>query len=68
MVKRKKVRKSSYHYFKLGNELFENERYKYALMAYTRAIELDPNRVKAWIGKGNIYMEFHEFDKALEVY
>lgn len=47
---------------------FKNNDYAAALLAYQKAIELDPKNVHAFVGLGNVYAVQGMFSKAIENY
>jgi tetratricopeptide (TPR) repeat protein len=64
------------YYFRRGQELHENESYQEAVLAYDRALELDPKNETVWFFKGNsLYalaisssFQMSIFEDALEAY
>ena len=53
---------------KLKQILRDLEKYKEALDAFERAIEINPSFTKAWIGKGIVYDRVKKHQKAMEAY
>jgi len=51
-----------------GETLSELMRYKDALDAYNRAVELRPDYVEAWKGQGNTLLELKRYEDALNAY
>src|SRR6266487_672940 len=51
-----------------GNTHYKARRYKEALVAYERVIQLDVQNVSAYVGKGNTLLECEQYDEALLTY
>ena len=56
---------TSADYFSQGIKYHENKEYNRAIVAYSKAIELDPDHHKAYHNRGLIYSSREDFDKAL---
>jgi tetratricopeptide (TPR) repeat protein len=55
-------------WYKKGQELTENESYEEALNAYDRAIELDPENPRIWMGKGDTQIRMGNYNESRETY
>jgi tetratricopeptide (TPR) repeat protein len=55
-------------WYKKGQELTENESYEEALNAYDRAIELDPENARIWMGKGDTRIRMGDYNESREIY
>lgn len=53
---------------KKGNTLFELQRYKDALVAYQKAVEIRPNYAQAWNGQGKTLSRLKQYKEALTAY
>lgn len=51
-----------------GNTLYDLKRYKEAIAAYEKAIQINPEYSEAWNGQGNTLYEMKHYKKALDVY
>ncbi len=51
-----------------GDALYQEKRYAEALSVYEQAIQLDPNYITAYIGKGNAFSALKRYAEALSVY
>jgi tetratricopeptide (TPR) repeat protein/tRNA A-37 threonylcarbamoyl transferase component Bud32 len=54
--------------YQRGETLLELKRYKEALNAYNRAVELKPEYAEAWKGQGNSLLELKRYQEALDAY
>jgi tetratricopeptide (TPR) repeat protein len=54
--------------YQRGETLVELKRYKDALNAYNRAVELRPEYAEAWKGQGNTLLELKQYEDALNAY
>ncbi len=52
----------------LGTAYTNQRQFPKAIEAYTKAIDLDPKYLAAWINRGNSYKSLRQFDKAIEDY
>lgn len=52
-------------YCQRGNSLYNDERYEEASEDFTRALELDPVNIEAFIGRSKTYPHLDEWDKAM---
>ena len=57
---------SKSHYYKLGVSYFNNGEFKYAIDAYTDAIELDNKYTNAYINRGVIFIEIGNYKDAMK--
>ncbi|MGB8701154.1 MAG: tetratricopeptide repeat protein [Thermosynechococcaceae cyanobacterium] len=55
-------------YFRLGNARFFESRYEEAIKSYNKALELKPEHVEAWIGRGVALRNLGQHEEALESY
>jgi serine/threonine protein kinase len=60
--------KTKEQWLEVGNTYAKAERYKDAIAAYTRAIELDPNYATAYNNRGDTYEDLRQFQQALADY
>ena len=51
--------------YDLGQQYLLEENYEGAIVAFTEAIEIDPNQTDAYIGRGNAYILFGETEEHL---
>ena len=51
--------------YDLGMRYLSEGNYEEAIIAFTAAIEIDPKRAEAYIGRGDAYIAFEETDSAL---
>jgi len=54
--------------YKRAETLLELKRYRDALDAYNRAVELRPEYAEAWKGQGNTLLELKRYEEALDAY
>ncbi|WP_341528615.1 tetratricopeptide repeat protein [Nostoc sp. UHCC 0302] len=54
--------------YKQGNTLFDLQRYKDALTAYEKAVNIIPNYAQGWNGQGKTLNELKEYKEALAAY
>ena len=47
---------------------YMQKKFKKAIEAFDQAIELNPNIISPWFGKGEVYRTIHNYDMALEAY
>jgi len=52
-------------YINRGFDLINKNKYEPALEAFEQAIELEPNRFRAWLGKGRVLHKQEKYDEAL---
>ena len=55
-------------WYEIGNENAKNGNNEDALIAYDKALELDPNHVRTWNNKGIILARLKRFEDAIECY
>ncbi len=61
-------KKSADYYFKKGLEMDKKGDYPYASYYYIRALEIDPEHIKALINLGTMYYEFELDERAIEIF
>ena len=52
--------------YDLGRRYLEDGNYEEAILAFSAAIEIDPKRAEAYLGRGEAYMELGDYESALE--
>jgi tetratricopeptide (TPR) repeat protein len=55
-------------WYSAGNEQAKNGDNEDALIAYDKALELDPNHVSAWNNKGIVLSRLRRFEEAIDCY
>ena len=66
--RKKNTSLTEWDYIREGNACFNNKEYEKALEAYAKALELDPEYVYAYNGRGNAYQALGEYEKAVSDY
>ena len=66
--RKKNTSLTEWDYIREGNACFNNKEYEKALEAYAKALELDPEYVYAYNGRGNAYKALGEYEKAVSDY
>ena len=66
--RKKNTSLTEWDYIREGNACFNNKEYEKALEAYAKALELDPEYVYAYNGRGNTYKALGEYEKAVSDY
>ena len=62
------LRKDAEVYFNQGVSYAKSEEYEKALVAYNKAIELDPKYPDVYYNRGICYRKLGEYDKAISDY
>jgi tetratricopeptide (TPR) repeat protein len=57
---------SLYHF--MGHAYDKNEEYEKSIKAYTKAIQINPNKDEAYYNMGLIYVKRREYNKAIELF
>ncbi len=55
-------------WYKKGQELMEDEAYEDALIAFDKAIEIDPENASIWMGKGDVLVRMGNYNESLKIY
>lgn len=51
----------------LGYKYLEELDYEQAIVAFTKAIELNENYTEGYLGLANVYVQCREYEKAIEI-
>ncbi len=55
-------------WYQKGQELMDDESYEDALIAFDKAIEIDPENASIWMGKGDVLVRMGNYNESLKIY
>ncbi len=55
-------------WYQTGQELMEDESYEDALIAFDKAIKIDPENASIWMGKGDTFVRMGNYNESLKIY
>jgi len=55
-------------WYQEGLKLMGNDNYRDALIAFDKAIEIDPENASIWMGKGDVLVRMGDYNESLKIY